>query len=241
MSDHRNRCAKLVSLAVHEFRTPTAVVAGYLRMVLRHFDQNLSDQQRKLLEESEKSCGALAKLLADFADLAQLEEGAIGFRREPVSLWPLLRDMASTVQEGKDRGVTLEVQTPEEAVVVEGDPRRLSEAVGSLMTAVMRERQAETKVLAACRLGIHDGTRSAVIALGDHESAGSLAEAFDISDSHEQQSFDEYRGGLGFRLPAAARIVEAHGGRLASPVAQRGRLAIVMSLPVTIANAESAA
>ena len=52
MTDNRDSQAKLLSLAVHEFRTPVAVVSGYLRMLLRHFGGNLTEQQRKLLQES---------------------------------------------------------------------------------------------------------------------------------------------------------------------------------------------
>jgi len=207
-------------------------------MVLRHFGENLSDQQRKLLEESEKSCGALARLLSDFADLSQLEEGAVPFKRQPVALWPMLNQVASAVQEGRDRGLALEVEAPKEDVVIEGDPNRLSDAVGSLATAVLRERQGGARVVAAGRVSVLGGSRSAVIAFGDYETASGLAGTFDTLQTN---SFDEYRGGLGFRLPAAARIVEAHGGRLASPVSERGRLVIVMALPLTIARAETIA
>jgi K+-sensing histidine kinase KdpD len=207
-------------------------------MVLRHFGDNLTDQQKKLLAESEKSCGAIARLLSDFADLGQLEEGSVRFLREAVPLWRLLREVASAVHTETDRGVTLEVDLPAEDVLVEGDSKRLSEALGSLMTAVLRERQPGASVVAAARLGTSNGTRSAVIAFGDSDSAGAIAERF---DAVQELSFDEYRGGLGFRLPAAARIVEAHGGRLGSPISERGRLVIVMALPISIARAESIA
>ena len=46
--------SQLLSLAVHEFRTPTSVVGGYLRMLQRDTDSTLSDRQRKMIEEAEK-------------------------------------------------------------------------------------------------------------------------------------------------------------------------------------------
>ena len=51
--------ARLLSLAVHEFRTPASVVGGYLRMLQRDGDQPLSDRQRKMIDEAEKSCARL--------------------------------------------------------------------------------------------------------------------------------------------------------------------------------------
>jgi K+-sensing histidine kinase KdpD len=232
MTDQRDHCARLLSLAVHEFRTPTAVVSGYLRMVLRHFGDGLTDQQRKLLEESEKACGTLSQLLADFSELSRLEQGTVGLSREAFSLGALLAEVASNVQEGKDRGLTVEVDASPD-LVVEADRSRLSVAIGSLMAAVLRERLQGARVVAVARL---DGAPpSALVAFGDAETAAGLID--DPEARHH--GFDEYRGGLGFRLPAAARIVEAHGGRLASPVAERGRLSILMTLPAVVARAEN--
>ena len=51
---------RLLSLSVHELRTPMTVVAGYLRMLLKDRAGPVTDQQRRLLEEAEKSCGRLA-------------------------------------------------------------------------------------------------------------------------------------------------------------------------------------
>lgn len=234
MTDPReDHCARLLSLAVHEFRTPAAVVSGYLRMVLRHFGDGLSDQQRKLIEESEKACGTLSRLLADFSDLARLEQGGIQLTRERLPLGALLGQVASNLQEGADRGLGVTVDA-QDGLFVEADRVRLGEAVGSLMAAVLRERPEGAQVVAVAR---QDGDpRSALVAFGDVDTAPGL-----LADHHSRsRPFDEYRGGLGFRLPAAARIVEAHGGRLASPVAERGRLSIVMTLPAVPGLRENA-
>ena len=68
---------KLLSLSVHEFRTPLTVVAGYVRMLLKERAGPLSDQQRKLLEETEKSCGRMTVLLSELSDLGRLEGGTL--------------------------------------------------------------------------------------------------------------------------------------------------------------------
>jgi signal transduction histidine kinase len=233
--DPRQHCARLVSLAVHEFRTPTAVVSGYLRMVLRHFGGGLTDQQRKLLEESEKACGSLSRLLADFSELSRLELGEVALARDAVAVSTLLDEVASNVQEGSERGLAVEVLAPPEHLVVEADRARLGDAIASLMAAVLRERLQGARVVALARLD--PGPPAAVVvAFGDAEAAPALLD----EPEARRQPFDEYRGGLGFRLPAAARIIEAHGGTLASPVADRGRLSILLTLPVAIAHAENA-
>jgi signal transduction histidine kinase len=226
MTDNHDRSAKFLSLAVHEFRTPVSVVSGYLRMLLRHFGDTLTDQQRTLLELGEKSCGSIAALLTELSELAQLEGPQPPIRREPVRLLPLLADVAKDVHEGHDRGITFGVRAGDPDVQIQGDRGRLSTAFATLAEAVLRERVDSAPMLAGCRLlETPDGpiVRTAI------------ADALTIDAILEDQghdAFDEYRGGLGFRLLLASRIVAAHGGRIISPVAARGRLAIVVSLPV---------
>ena len=49
---------KVLSLTVHEFRTPLTVVAGYLRMLSTDRVGPLSDAQRRVIQEAELSCAA---------------------------------------------------------------------------------------------------------------------------------------------------------------------------------------
>jgi signal transduction histidine kinase len=230
MTDHREHLAKLLSLAVHEFRTPVSVVAGYLRMMLRHFGENLTEQQRKLLQDCEKSCGSLTALINELSDLAHIEEGQLALRREPIPLFAFLRQVAEGVHESEDRGVALAVRDGGLDAIVLGDRTRLGAALTSLLAAALRERPEAGTVVAACALAQGTEGTEAVIAIADGDEAERLAAAHQPAAAGE--SFDEYRGGTGFRLPVAARIVAAHGGRVSSPVAARGRLSIVLSLPV---------
>ncbi len=233
MNEHRDHCAKLLSLAVHEFRSPVAVVSGYLRLLMKHFGDNLTEKQLHLLQESEKSCGALSKLLSDLSELGQLEAAGIAMRREPVAIFELLREVASNVHEGRDRGVSLEVTAPETDVLVMGDRARLSAALASVIHAALRERPGAAR-LTACGVVERGQAPHVVISVGD----GDLAPSSPDPHGAQGTAFDEYRGGLGFRLPIAARVLEGHGGRLHSPVTERGHLAIVLSLPLTSPDAE---
>jgi K+-sensing histidine kinase KdpD len=226
MTDNHDPGAKFLSLAVHEFRTPVSVVGGYLRMLLRHFGDSLTEQQRTLAELGERSCGSLAVLLAELSDLAEFEGGQTTLRREPIGLATLLAAAAQGVHEGHDRGITLGVRPCEPDVQVLGDPARLSTAFATLATAVLRERADAVSILIACR--IVDAGKGRVAHVAMAEAAGIDS----VLDHPAADAFDEYRSGLGFRLVMASRVVGAHGGRIVSPVAARGRLSVVVSLPV---------
>src|SRR5688572_31266690 len=87
---------KVLSLAVHEFRTPLTVVAGYLRMLSTDRVGPLSDSQRRVIDEAERSCGRLSSLLSEVSEVAHFHQGRLTFMRSPVALSRLMQAMETT-------------------------------------------------------------------------------------------------------------------------------------------------
>src|SRR6266540_2054613 len=119
------RWPKVLSLAVHELRTPMTVVAGYIRMLLKDRAGPLSDQQRRLLEEAEKSCARLSALLVEMSDLANLEAGTATFNRSAVDVRRVLTDAIEALPAAADHAIDVQLTTSEGNVSVQGDPVRL--------------------------------------------------------------------------------------------------------------------
>ena len=69
MTVERGLFSQAMSLAVHELRTPVTVVTGYLRMVLRDQAGPLTEKQRKMLEEADKSCVRIGALVSEMSEL----------------------------------------------------------------------------------------------------------------------------------------------------------------------------
>ena len=67
------RWAELFSVMVHDVRTPMTVVAGYVDMLLKERFGPLTDKQRHVLEEVQKSCGRVSALLKEGSDLTSIE------------------------------------------------------------------------------------------------------------------------------------------------------------------------
>src|SRR5687768_695963 len=103
------RWPRLLSLAVHEFRTPVTVVAGYIRMLLKDRAGPLNDQQRHLLAEAEKSCGRLSGLISEMSDLANLEAATAPFNRSALDLSALVTEIAASLPPLPDREVSVSV------------------------------------------------------------------------------------------------------------------------------------
>jgi signal transduction histidine kinase len=216
----------LLSLAVHEFRTPASVVSGYLRMLAR--DQALNDHQRKMIEEAEKSCARLVAIVGELSDIGKLDSGAIALARQPLDLFALTAEVAAHVQEGKDREVHLVVRGPENGAPVMGDAARLRSAFDAILRAILREKAGPSTIVAERRLMRDGDATSAVIVVAEEDS---VVAAYDAPPG----VFDEKRGGLGLALPLARRVIAGHGGWIwsASEPEALARGSIVIRIPIT--------
>lgn len=222
---------QLLSLAVHEFRTPASVVGGYLRMLQRDVGDPLSDRQRKMIEDAEKSCTRLVALIAELSDISKLDAGLIALARQPIDVFAIVGEVAEHVQEARDRGVRFEVRGEARGAPAQGDALRLRSAFDAVFRAILRERGGPCTVIAERRRATDDGTPAAVVVIAED---GQVQTAYDSAAG----AFDEKRGGLGLALPLARRVIEGHGGRIWSPAPsgdddQIARGSAVISLPVT--------
>ena len=220
---------KTLSLAVHEFRTPVTVVGGYLRMVLREQAGPISEKQRKMLDEAANSCGRIAALIEQMSELGKMEAGSLPFAQQDVDLGLLLTEVASRMHQGDDRGGRVEVRGPDQPAIMTGDRTRLSEAFASLMHSALRERGGLGPVVAEWSRVDEDGAPWAVVAIGDPSLLPSLAASRPVPPV-----FDEWIGGLGFALPLARRMIEAHGGTVWSADGSQSRAASAARLPLRV-------
>jgi signal transduction histidine kinase len=217
---------RVMSLAVHELRTPVTVVSGYLRMLLKEQGGPLSEKQRKMLEEADRSCGRIGALVAEMSEFGKLEAGELPLVRVNFDMYALIQELASGMHEGDDRGVRVEARG-DQPVMVTGDRTRLAAALRALMHSAVRERGDPGVIVVQC--SIVDGSpRWGVVAIGEESIGPSLTGAALPSPPQ----FDEWRGGLGLALPVARRVVEAHGGALWSIEGAQSRAACALRLPI---------
>jgi K+-sensing histidine kinase KdpD len=217
---------KLLSLTVHEFRTPMTVVSGYLRMLLKGRAGPVPEQQRRLLEEAEKSCTRLSALLAEVSELSALEGGTATFNRAPVDLRSLLREAIEELPDVPDREIRVELTTGEGPAVVEGDATRLRTALRSVVAALRREVVASDRLLVREQLRRNGARACYWIAIADDPRVALLSDASESGLT----TFDEWRGGCGLSLAVARRVIAAHGGRIWSPV-EDSKAGAVIALP----------
>ena len=200
------RWPKVLSLSVHEFRTPMTVVSGYIRMLLKDRAGAVTDQQRRLLEEAEKACGRLSALLSEMSEVSNLEAGTAPFNKSAADLRAILREAVAELPPLPDRDVPVSVETGEGPASITADPVRLKSALGSITASLRRELVGDEPLMIRERLtpSGHE------VLFGD----AATITALESETGDTRATFDEWRGGVGLSLMVARRVLSAHGAEI---------------------------
>lgn len=200
------RWAKVLSLSVHEFRTPMTVVAGYIRMLLKDRAGALTDQQRRLLEEAEKACGRLSGLLAEMSEVSNLEAGTAPFNKSAADLRVILREAVAELPPLPDREIAVTVEAADGPAAITADPVRLKTALASVAASLRRELIGDEPLVIRERVtpSGHE------VLFGDSSTIAAL----ESEPEGARGIFDEWRGGVGLTLIVARRVLAAHGAEI---------------------------
>jgi K+-sensing histidine kinase KdpD len=212
---------RLLSLSVHELRTPITVVAGYIHMLLKDPTATFNERHRRCLEEAQKSCLRLSKVTDDMSDLSKIGAGKAPLKRAPLDLHPLLAEVVAAVADtpdgsDPDRIVEVGLTTDPGSALILGDAPRLKTALTSLLLGLRREVATNDRLLVRVRLGTYQGKPASWIAIAETGHIERLA----APSLESLVTFNEWRGGSGLSLPIARRIIDGHDGAIWSPFYQ---------------------
>src|SRR5215207_4102401 len=112
MASTEDTFARLVSLAVHDLRTPLATVSGFARTLER---TTLGDPADKYVQMMVAASNQLAELLEDVALAARIESGRWEPNVQPVDSLELARDAAAAVEGAHAEGTGVPVRVDRDA------------------------------------------------------------------------------------------------------------------------------
>jgi signal transduction histidine kinase len=219
-------CRRLMSLVAHELRSPGAVVAGYLRLLAKNTAPGLTEPERKMIDEANKSCGRLLHIAHELSELAELSGEDPVRNWQPVPIFTLCGDVVQTAADAGS-AVSFSMEDRDKAACVEGHAGRLRQALALLVGVIGRERGPSAMTVTAAISRTSEPR--AVLVFGEPSDAADLNTV--VGD--RAAAFDRWRGGTGLSLPIACRIIEAHRGTLwALPGGSRGACALALPLAV---------
>ncbi len=222
--ESEQKLRRFVADASHELRTPLASIRGYAELGQR--PTRLPADTARSLERIESESVRMSTLVEEMLLLARLDAGR-DLRAEPVALGALLVEaVADAHVAGPHHQWDLEL--PPDDVEMHGDPDRLRQAIGNLLSNARLHTPPGTTVTAA----LEAAGRGAVITVTD-DGPGidpalkhTLFERFTRGDN----SRSRVAGSTGLGLAIVAAIVGAHRGSV-SVESEPGRTAFRIELP----------
>jgi PAS domain S-box-containing protein len=220
-AEAERRKEEFITTLAHELRNPLSAI-GMAAHLLQSGPQ--SEEERSWgLGVVAHQVKTLNRLIEDLLDVSRLSKGKIHLRREVVDLASVLaRAVESVTALVKQRGHELTVSVPGEPMAVEGDPTRLEQVFGNLLTNAAKYMEKGGRIAVEAEAD-GEGFAVRVRDTGEGISAEMLPRLFEMFTQVESSTQNSL-GGLGIGLSLVKALVELHGGsvRVASEGLGRG-------------------
>jgi two-component system, OmpR family, sensor histidine kinase BaeS len=201
---------RLLANMVHELGRPLGALLSALQ-ALRGGADRQADLRGELLEGMEGEVVTLQRLLDDLTHLDQ-GIGQTELHLQPICLseW-LLPALSTWGKAALDKKLDWQVTIPADLPEVNGDPDRLGQALGNLVSNAIRYTPPGGKVLVSAA----QGQGHVQISVEDNGPGISPEEQIRIFQPfYRGKAARRFSDGMGLGLPIARDLVEAHGGKL---------------------------
>jgi len=226
-------------MLAHELRNPLAPILNAVQLIRK---KPLTDPQLLWSRDViERQLGHLTRLVDDLLDVSRITRGKINLSRETVEVADLVARAVETVQPLiVERGHHLVLDVARESIRVFGDPLRLTQAVGNVLSnaAKYTENGGQISLTARQVDGIVE-IRVQDTGIGIPSDMQPMI--FDMFTQLNNQAAGRAQSGLGIGLALVRKLLEMHGGTVTAFSEGNGRGSeFLITLPV-ISNETNAA
>lgn len=197
-----------------EIRTPMTSIIGLSKLCL---EGEVDPTRREHLRCIHGSANSLLRTLDDLVDLAEIEAGTVEICEEPFSLDEVLSDRLTALEaRAFEKGLSLHCRVaPDLRHGLLGDPQRLAQIIGRLVSNAIRDAECGSIAVRA------DRTLGGAIALRVTDTGSNYADER-LQELLVADPREEGGSGLGLGLPLVRRMVEAMGGELSAVASPTG-------------------
>jgi signal transduction histidine kinase/ActR/RegA family two-component response regulator len=218
---------QFLAMLGHELRNPLSAMLLAVDLI----ERGASDPARHVAVIRRQG-EHLARLVDDLLDVARVTQGKVSLRRRLLALDDVVaRCVQSARGAANARSIAIELSRSPAPAWVEGDPVRLEQIVGNLLTNAIKYSPPGSTVA----LSVETTEANAVVRVKD-DGVGIppevLPHVFDLFVQAER-TLDRSQGGLGVGLTLVRRLTELHGGRVFAKSEGAGRGSeFVVELPL---------
>jgi signal transduction histidine kinase len=201
----------ILAVISHELRTPIAVVAGYVELLIDGTFEPLIPQQQEVVANIQRASSQLVDLVNTAFELTQLEAGRVSVTRRLINVGMLLEELGDEFEARVPEGVSLHWHNEVGTEPVLGDHAKIKTSLKSLVDNALKFTSAGSVTVTAAWT---EGLLTFVVQdTGIGIPAAELSTIFDMfrqGDSSGTRRFE----GFGLGLHVVKRLVDLLGGTI---------------------------
>ncbi len=223
-----------IAMVSHELRTPLNAVLGWTRMLASK--QLPAARTAHAIAAIERNAASLTVIIDDLLDMSRIIAGTMNLTFQPVDLVAVTRatlDVVEPMAAARQIELTLTVD-PSFSDVVNGDPARLQQVIGNLLTNAVKFTPDGGRVDVSIEL-VGAAVETKVVDTGQGISAGFLPHIFERYRQAGRAMSRQH--GLGLGLAIVRQLVELHGGTVHAASEGEGHgSTFIIRLPILTAD-----
>jgi signal transduction histidine kinase len=226
---------QMLADVAHELRTPLSIMRGHIEAMLDGVFEMTPDNLALVHEETL----LLGRLVDDLRTLSLAEAGQLSLNLVTANLTDLMVQSAAAFEPlAEAEGVELATELPVDPVIATGDPSRIRQVLGNLLSNALRHvntgNNEEPQVLLS------------LIKRGDVAQLRVSDNGPGLSSEAQEHVFDRFwradrgrsrdQGGSGLGLAICRAIVDAHNGRIWVESTAGQGATFIIELPIAMEN-----
>ena len=209
LSEANRRKTEFLAMLAHELRNPLAPIRNALE-VIRARGSDRTELQ-SVSDMMDRQVGQLVRLVDDLLDVSRITRGTIELRREQVDLSKVVQHAVEVARPScESGGVELSTTLPPEPIYLDGDPARLTQVVGNLLSNSCKFTNKGGRI----DLTVEADPENAIIRVKDTGIGIARSQLPYVFEMFVQvdTSLERSTSGLGIGLSLVKNLVELHGG-----------------------------
>ncbi len=223
---------EFLAIVSHDLRNPIGAIVSASAIVLDNGTQNLTDQQKTMLELIKRNAESALRLIGDILDLERVVGGKLELDLALHDVQLIILEVKATFAHlANSNGIAIEMANRDETAFAVCDHDRIAQVLSNLLSNAIKFSPRGGSVTI--------WTKSITTATGNTLEVSVADSGPGVPDEQKHRIFERYaqlanpdRRGLGLGLYISKTLVEAHEGKLGVTSALGSGSTFVFTIPV---------